>query len=166
MPEVKKIKLNDKEIQVKQYLPISDKMDVIQIAIQKADNGQYINQLALQMFFELNLVYSYSNIEVTQEERDDEFSLYDKWTLDGTFNAVISEIPSREYTILQDSVDAMIEDLMRYRGTAAAVINSFIQDLPRNAEIAKEIVDSFDPEKYKEVVEFAKAANGGRAITG
>ncbi|MBO7079189.1 MAG: hypothetical protein J6W64_05215 [Bacilli bacterium] len=59
-----------------------------------------------------------------------------------------------------------MEDLIRYRGTAAAVVNAFIQDLPRNAEIAKEIVDSFDPQKYQEVVEFAKAANGGRAITG
>jgi len=78
---------------------------------------------------------------------------------------VISAIPDEEYNKLSEAIDETVEDLMRYRGTAAAVVNSFIQDLPRNAEIAKEIVDSFDPEKYKEVVEFAKAANGGRSIT-
>lgn len=161
----KTITLNEKTIQVKSYLPISDKMDVVQITIQKADNGRYIDQLALDMFFELNLVYSYSNIEVTQEDRDDQFALYDRWTQDGTINTVISAIPDEEYNKLREAVDATIEDLMSYRGTAAAVVNSFIQDLPRNAEIAKEIVDSFDPEKYKEVVEFAQAANGGRAIT-
>ena len=161
----KTITLNEKTIQVKSYLPISDKMDVVQITIQKADNGRYIDQLALDMFFELNLVYSYSNIEVTQEDRDDQFALYDRWAQDGTINTVISAIPDEEYNKLREAVDATIEDLMRYRGTAAAVVNSFIQDLPRNAEIAKEIVDSFDPEKYKEVVEFAKAANGGRSIT-
>ena len=141
-------------------------MDVVQITIQKADNGRYIDQLALDMFFELNLVYSYSNIEVTQEDRDDQFALYDRWTQDGTINTVISAIPDEEYNKLREAVDATIEDLMSYRGTAAAVVNSFIQDLPRNAEIAKEIVDSFDPKKYKEVVEFAQAANGGRSITG
>lgn len=162
----KTITLNEKTIQVKSYLPISDKMDVVQITIQKADNGRYIDQLALDMFFELNLVYSYSNIEVTQEDRDDQFALYDRWTQDGTINAVISAIPDEEYNKLSEAIDETVEDLMRYRGTAAAVVNSFIQDLPRNAEIAKEIVDSFDPEKYKEVVEFAKAANGGRSITG
>lgn len=161
----KTITLNEKTIQVKSYLPISDKMDVVQITIQKADNGRYIDQLALDMFFELNLVYSYSNIEVTQEDRDDQFALYDRWTQDGTINAVISAIPDEEYNKLSEAIDETVEDLMRYRGTAAAVVNSFIQDLPRNAEIAKEIVDSFDPEKYKEVVEFAKAANGGRSIT-
>lgn len=161
----KTITLNEKTIQVKSYLPISDKMDVVQITIQKADNGRYIDQLALDMFFELNLVYSYSNIEVTQEDRDDQFALYDRWTQDGTINTVISAIPDEEYNKLSEAIDETVEDLMRYRGTAAAVVNSFIQDLPRNAEIAKEIVDSFDPEKYKEVVEFAKAANGGRSIT-
>ena len=161
----KTITLNEKTIQVKSYLPISDKMDVVQITIQKADNGRYIDQLALDMFFELNLVYSYSNIEVTQEDRDDQFALYDRWTQDGTINAVISAIPDEEYNKLSEAIDETVEDLMRYRGTAAAVVNSFIQDLPRNAEIAKEIVDSFDPEKYKEVVEFAKAANGGRSVT-
>lgn len=161
----KTITLNEKTIQVKSYLPISDKMDVVQITIQKADNGRYIDQLALDMFFELNLVYSYSNIEVTQEDRDDQFALYDRWTQDGTINTVIAAIPDGEYNKLREAVDATIEDLMSYRGTAAAVVNSFIQDLPRNAKIAKEIVDSFDPEKYKEVVEFAKAANGGRSIT-
>lgn len=162
----KTITLNEKTIQVKSYLPISDKMDIVQITIQKADNGRYIDQLALDMFFELNLVYSYSNIEVTQEDRDDQFALYDRWTQDGTINTVISAIPDEEYNKLSEAIDETVEDLMKYRGTAAAVINSFINDLPRNAEIAKEIVDSFDPEKYKEVVEFAKAANGGRAITG
>lgn len=161
----KTITLNEKTIQVKSYLPISDKMDVVQITIQKADNGRYIDQLALDMFFELNLVYSYSNIEVIQEDRDDQFALYDRWTQDGTINAVISAIPDEEYNKLSEAIDETVEDLMKYRGTAAAVVNSFIQDLPRNAEIAKEIVDSFDPEKYKEVVEFAKAANGGRSIT-
>lgn len=161
----KTITLNEKTIQVKSYLPILDKMDVVQITVQKADNGRYIDQLALDMFFELNLVYSYSNIEVTQEDRDDQFALYDRWIQDGTISAVISAIPDSEYDKLSEAINETVEDLIRYRGTAAAVVNSFIQDLPRNAEIAKEIVDSFDPEKYKEVIEFAKAANGGRSIT-
>ena len=166
MPNTKTVKINDKEVQVKQYLPISDKMDLVQVTLQKADNGRYFDQLALDMFFELNLVYLYTNIEVTQEDRDDEFALYDRWTNDGTISTVISEIPDKEYARLSDAVDNGVTDLMKYRGTAAAVINGFINDLPRNAEIAKQIVESFDPEKYKEVVEFAKAANGGRAIEG
>ena len=50
-----------------------------------------------------------------------------------------------------------------YRSTAS-LLQSFIEDMPANAEAAKEIVDNFDREKFKEVVDFAQYANGGRPI--
>ena len=58
----------------------------------------------------------------------------------------------------------MTRDSLRYKNTAAAVLTRIIQDLPKNAAAAKEIMDSFDPEKYKQVSDFAAAANGGRNI--
>ena len=58
----------------------------------------------------------------------------------------------------------IIGDTLNYKNTAGAVIQSFINDLPKNAEIASNIVDSFDKDKYKEVIEFAKYANAGRNI--
>ncbi|MBO7079190.1 MAG: hypothetical protein J6W64_05220 [Bacilli bacterium] len=75
-------------------------MDLVQVTLQKADNGRIFEKLALDMFFGLNLVYLYTNIEVTQEERDDEFSLYDKWIQDGTIAAVVAAVPDGEYTLL------------------------------------------------------------------
>ena len=57
----------------------------------------------------------------------------------------------------------MKEDL-QYNTTAASVIKSIIVDLPKSAEAANSIVDNFDPEKFQAVLDFAKAANGGREI--
>lgn len=45
-----------------------------------------------------------------------------------------------------------------------AAITHLINDLPANAEAAAKIVDNFNPEQYKAVVDFAKYANGGRNI--
>ena len=53
---------------------------------------------------------------------------------------------------------------MKYNTTMAALIKNVIQDLPKNAEIAKNIVDAFNPEQYKEVLRFAEHANGDRPI--
>ena len=50
------------------------------------------------------------------------------------------------------------------RNSVAAIINSLIDDLPSNAEAAAKIVDSFDPQQFKEVINFARYANGGRDI--
>ena len=51
-----------------------------------------------------------------------------------------------------------------YRHSAAALLQTFIQDMPKNAAAAAEIVNNFDKEKYKNVVDFAKSANGNRPI--
>jgi hypothetical protein len=48
--------------------------------------------------------------------------------------------------------------------SVGATINKLINDLPKNAEAAAKIVENFDPQKYKEVVDFARYANGGRDI--
>jgi hypothetical protein len=53
---------------------------------------------------------------------------------------------------------------MTYNTTAAGVIYNLFKELPAQAENLKEIIDNFDPQKYQAVVDFAKAANGGREI--
>ena len=44
------------------------------------------------------------------------------------------------------------------------MLQSVIQDLPKNAQMAADIVNNFDKSKYQAVVDFATAANGGRNI--
>ena len=44
------------------------------------------------------------------------------------------------------------------------VITEIIDNLPLQAEQMQKIVDNFDPQKFQNVLDFAKAANGGREI--
>jgi hypothetical protein len=63
-----------------------------------------------------------------------------------------------------DYIEDIMEDTLTYKNTAGAVLQSIIQDLPRNAQAAADIVKSFDPKQYQAVIDFATAANGGRNI--
>ena len=65
---------------------------------------------------------------------------------------------------MQNYIEEISDLNMRYNNTAAGVIRKLVDDLPANAEAVQEIVDKFDPEKYQAVIDFAKAANGGREI--
>ena len=56
------------------------------------------------------------------------------------------------------------EEIISYKRSVSSLIQSFINDLPKQAEAMKDIMDNFNPEKYQEVINFAKAANGGREI--
>lgn len=53
---------------------------------------------------------------------------------------------------------------MRNRTSIGAVIAKLIDDLPTNAEAAAKIVDNFDSNQFKNVIDFARYANGGRDI--
>ena len=151
-------------IEILQYLPVKDKIDLIQTALQKAEENGIYNEIKLDVFFHLNIVYLYTNIEFTDEDREDEFELYDILENEDIINQVVSHMAESEYTNLLNYMTLIKKDSLEYKNTAAAVIRNVITDLPASAAAAKEIVDSFNPEQYQEVINFATAANGGRNI--
>ena len=162
--EIKTIKIGEAEIQVLQYLPIEDKIDLIDIALQNAKENGIYDEMKLDMYFNLYLVFMYTNLEFSDEERADLTKLYDELESNGIFLDIIEAMDQDEYNNLIDYLEIMKENNQVYMTSAAALLQSFIQDLPQNAATAAEIVDNFDKEKYKEVVEFAQSANGGRPI--
>ena len=152
------------KISVKSTIPVSDKIDLIQIALQKAEEDGIYNQIKLDIYFHLNLLYLYTDIDFSTEDREDEMRLYDILENNGVIVDVISAIGEEEYEGLINYLEDIKKANLKYKNTAAAVLTRIIQDLPKNAAAAKEIVDSFDREKYPEMINFITAANGGRNI--
>lgn len=162
--ETKKFTIGEKEIEVLQYLPIADKNDLIQITLQSAEEDGIYNELKLQMYFELNIVYLYTNITFTDTQRQDEEKLYDILNSNGVIEQVLANMSKEEYNLLYETLEAHKQEILTYKNTAGAVIQSVIQDLPKNAQVAADIVNQFDPNKFSQVVNFARAANGDRNI--
>lgn len=156
---------NGNKINITKYLPIEDKYDIVMITLQKSLENRIYNPIKLDMFFHLNLVYMYTNLVFTEEEQENETKLYDEMKSSGFMDKFLTYIDPVDYTEMQEDIDNIAELMMNYNSTAASVIRSFIEDLPANAEAAMSIVENFDPDKYKAVVDFAKAANAGRALT-
>lgn len=162
--QVKTFKFGGQDIEVLQYLPARDKYDLLMITLQKSiQNGAY-NDFKLNLYFELNLVYMYTNISFTEKQREDEFKLYDTLKSNGFFELFLQTINEDEYNELFAQLEAIKEASFRNRLSISSVINQLINDLPANAEAAAKIVDNFNPNQYKAVVDFARYANGGRDI--
>ena len=155
-----------KTIEVLKYLNIEDKYDLVMITLQKAfENGIY-NAMKVDVFFHLHLVYMYTNLSFTDKQKENELKLYDTLKSNGFIDLLLETIEESEYNFLYECINEIISDSLNYRNTAGAVIQSLINDLPKNAEAAAKIVDSFNPEKYKQVIQFAEAANGNRPLKG
>ena len=118
----------------------------------------------MNMYFNLYLAYLYTDIEFTQEEKDDPARLYNILESNGIMKAIRNCIDPNELSILNEWLFDTMETKMKYDNTIASVLHSFIDDLPKNAQAAKDIVEQFNPETFQEVLNFARAANGGRPI--
>ena len=136
------------------------------ITLQKAKEGEIYNPIKLDMYFHLHLVYMYSNISFTAKQKEDEEKLYDALESNGLLTEIIRNMPESEYNDVYEKMQDYLRDSLQYETTAAALLKSIIQDLPTQAEAAMDIVNNFDPDKFKAVKDFAQAANGGRVIPG
>ncbi len=158
------VDFNGNNIEVLQYLPIEKKYDLIMIAVQNAYEDGIYNILKLDMYFHLYLVYMYSNISFTDKQKEDELKLYDTLKSNGLLDMIISNIPEDEYTTLFRYIQDTIQAKTQHSQSFSGVISKLINDLPAQAEAAMSIVENFDKTKFQEVIDFAQAANGGRAI--
>ncbi len=161
---IKTFMIEDKEIEVKQYLSINDKIDLIDITMQKSKEDKIYNPVKLDMYFHLHLVYLYTNITFTEKQREDEYKLYDILNTNDIINKVIENIPEIEYESLFDLMEDKIEVEMNYKTTAAAMIENLLEQLPRSANTAADIMNSIDTSSMDNVIAFAKAINADRDI--
>lgn len=152
------------KIEVLKYLPAADKYDLLMVTLQKSLEGNIYNEFKLNLYFELNLVYMYTNISFTEKQREDEFKLYDTLRSNGFFELFYEALDDKEYEELFDQIAELKATKEKSKGSVAGVIANIIEDLPANAEAAAKIVENFDPSQFQAVVDFARYANGGRDI--
>ena len=151
-------------IKVYKCLPIENKYDIVMITLQQAWENGYYNPIKLDMHFHLNLIYMYSNLVFTEEDKKDEGKLYDEFKSTGFLNKFLENINAEEYKEMQEDIEEIAEASTKARTGIGNLLSKYIDDLPANAEAARKMVENFDPEKYQAVVDFAKAANGDRPI--
>lgn len=167
------ITFKDKEIKVLKYLPAIEKYNLLNTTLlQSTDDTVIINEYKLDMFFNINLAIAYTNIVFFKEEQDMKLSdLYDKFKTSGLLDMIIDAIPDDEYATLYSSLVSNKEEYVSERKSVsygiANAIEQISKKLPKQEEMQNllQSLKDFNPEDYSNVVEFAKAANGGRDIT-
>lgn len=162
--QVKTISIQGKDIHILQYLPVMQKNDLVQIALQQAKENGVVNQIKLDILFNMYIVLMYTDLVFTEEERADLAQLYDELQSTGILNRILGAINEKEYESLYGYLEAMRENQEQYERSFSGIARILIQDLPKHAEEAADILKDIDLDKYKQVKAFAEVANGGRPI--
>ena len=163
-PEKKEVSFKDTKILINQYITTKDAYDLLMISLQEAKEDGYYNPFTLDIYFHLNLVYMFTNVHFSPEDKEDPFALYDVLDFNGFIDMVLENIPDDIYSKLINMLEEIVGKAEKYNISTACILNEIITDLPKNAAAAADIVNNFDPNKYEAVQRFAVAANGGRDI--
>ena len=76
--QVTNILFDDNNIEIKQYLSINDKLKLISNVINNSiDEHSFCNSVKVKMFLELGIIEYYTNINFTEEQKEDVVKLYD-----------------------------------------------------------------------------------------
>lgn len=144
--EVKVVKVNELEIEVKQYLPVEDKLKLISNVINySADENNFANPVKVDVFGTLEIIYAYTNLGFTEKQKEDPANLYDLLISSGVADELINAIPEMEYSSLINSINECSTAIYAYRNSVAGIIENVLADyntLDLNAtDIQKKLAD-------------------------
>lgn len=120
---------NDQTIEIKEYLPIVEKIAVVERIInQSLDTNNFANPMRIHINTALEIVFAYTNINFTDKQKEDRLVLYDLLTGSGLIQAIYDKMASSEYTTLITAVEEIIEEIYRYKNSALGILQNISED--------------------------------------
>lgn len=149
--EIALLSWGEYQIEVKKYLPMNDKAEMISKVINlSADDNGYYNPLRVKVYLTLETIYSYTNISFTEKQKENELKLYDMIIGSGLFTEVVNLIPEDEWEDLQHTVWDTITNIYEYKNSAMGVLETIAADYSNLELDAKNINASLsNPDNLK-----------------
>ena len=132
---------NGQTIEVKQYLPIQEKLDLIASVLNHCqDDNNFINEGKMSLFLDLEVVFHYTNISFTEKQKEDPSKLYDLFAGSGFFVDLFAVLPQVEYKSIAVWLSKTAEHIYNYRNSVYGILDALhtdYQGLDLDAEAIK-----------------------------
>lgn len=143
---VKVLEFNDQKIEIRQYLPVNDKLGIIENVINQTDEGMnYVNPVKVTVYAALEVLYNYTNITFTDKQKEIPEKLFDMIWSSGLFAAVQEVIPQTEWDELFKGLWDTIDAVYKYHNSAMGIMEAISKDYSNldlsAAEIQKKLAD-------------------------
>ena len=127
--DIKTVKIGNFDIEVKQYLPVNEKLDLVARVLNGAhDENNFPNPIKIEVIGTLEIIMAYTNISFTEKQKEDVAKLYDLLDSNEVINTIISAIPEEEYNFVIDGIDDTIEAVYAYQNSVLGILESVSQD--------------------------------------
>ena len=121
---------NDQIIQIKEYLPIEDKIGVIErIVNQSLDDNNFANPVRIMINTVLETMFAYTNINFTDKQKEDRLGLYDLLVSSGLWKVVENKLAEvGELSIIQITVREVVDEVYKYKTSVLGILQTVAED--------------------------------------
>lgn len=158
--EIKTIQFNNCNIEIKQYLPVEDKLQLITSVLHFShDQNNFSNPVKVDVYTALEIVMWYTNISFTEKQRENCVKLYDILIGSGLLDMIIKAIPTDEYNSVINAIDKTITSVYKYQNSILGVLNAIASDYSNVTldldKIKEKLTNADDISVLKELAEIA-----------
>lgn len=155
--ETKTITINNNQIEIKQYLPVNEKLDLIARVINGAhDQNNFPNPIKIEVIGTLEMIMAYTNISFTEKQKEDIPKLYDLLEENGVIKDIISQIPEDEYNFIIDGINKTVDAVYTYNNSVLGILEAVSKDYSNldfdAAQIQKKMADPDNLKLVKDVL--------------
>ena len=114
----------EQEIEIAQYVPLVDKVDLMSSVIAQAGNGEegFFNIVKLEAYYRIEMIQAYTNISFTEKQLEDTTKLYDAIQLNGLWAFVEDNIPEVEKNYIWDNLLNLAREITEYNHSALGIL--------------------------------------------
>lgn len=123
------IKFKEQDIEVKQYLPVNEKLDLISWVInQSADDLKFYNVGKLDIFKHIAIAQHYTDITFAEKQLSDPAHLYDLLVSSGLMDEIKNAIPNGEIWWIDDVLDDTVDSIYKYQNSVMGILDTVTTD--------------------------------------
>lgn len=155
--EAQTIEFNGQNIEVRQYLPLEDKLNLItEVVNNSADEQNFANPMKVQLWTALEIVFYYTNLNITDKQKEEPLKLYDMLLSSGLYEEIRRTIPIGEYLDINQSIQESVKSVYTYRNSVLGILDAVKQDYSNMefdaAKIQKDLADPNNLALLKDVL--------------
>lgn len=151
------IEFNEQIIEVKQYLPVEEKLELITNVLELShDSNNFSNPIKVQVYTALEMIDKYTNISFTEKQKENPTKLYDLLNGNGLLEKIIDAVPQIEYDELIHGIYDTIDAVYSYQNSVLGILDTISQDYSNlnldATEIQKKLADPNNMELLKGIM--------------
>lgn len=155
--EIVNIEFNEQTIEVKQYLPVEEKLELITNVLELShDSNNFSNPIKVQVYTALEMIDKYTNISFTEKQKENPTKLYDLLNGNGLLEKIIDAVPQIEYDELIHGIYDTIDAVYAYQNSVLGILDTISQDYSNlnldAAEIQKKLADPENMALLKNII--------------